>query len=569
MEPFIVDFAMQRGHEMLITRDPPFKRDDMDEIDLNMLQAETIPRLLRVDWLEVDGCIQLRYSLTGKRMLAQRLAAQPIGMMDYYELLLGVIEALDECRHYLLRENCCLLDERYLFVGERWSDVWLTYVPLRDGCAKQPFHEALLGLAARWGARVTDVEGGGLQMVLKLLEAPGSTLAGIRNAMLEWMGKTEAAGRERSPASQDSLYASGSASADIPSPSPSAAVGSASGTGRQNAGSGHAARRGFDSAVLTNPLARKSGNADSAAWPFQQNHDSGGPAFRGQSHEAEAGQAELTGYLDREWRTEEGKQADASRAKWLSGALTLVVCACCWRFVYLPSPGMEQLLICTGLTLLMLWGMVTLWSKLGSKRATLPILPLEDTMPEGNSDGLLWGQPQSAADADQGRQRVMGRGAGGMEGGQGRRTDSPDSRHPIGSGYSSGVWEAESEISAASDETTLLSDASAGGQALSGGNVMREYQGQSLRIALPIGISVIGRSAEISHIVDTADGVSRTHLELEWDGRQAKARDLASRNGSLLNGAPMVPYKLYELKHTDWIQLAGTDGPRYMLQYTD
>ncbi len=547
MEPFLVDFAMQRGHEMLITRDPPFKRSDMDEIDLNMLQAETIPRLLRVDWLEVDECIQFRYSLTGKRMLAQRLAAQPLRMMDYYELMLGVIEALDECRHYLLRECCCLLDERYLFVGERWSDVWLAYVPLREGCARQPYHEALLGLAARWGARVTEVEGGGLQMVLKLLEAQGSSLTSVRNAMLEWMGSH----------------------AGIALPDASAAIEPTVGTARPNAGSGQAGRRGFDAAIMTNPLARKSGDHDNAALSFRQDRDRVGSVFKEKPRAAEAGQAELTGYLDREWRTEEGKQADASRAKWLSGALTLVVCACCWRFVYLPSPGMEQLLICTGLTLLLLWGVVKLWSKLGRNRAPLPILSLEDTLPEQNSEGLLWGQSPSSADVDPGRQRAPGLGISGLDSDRDRRNDSSDSSHPIGSAYAQGNWEAATEIAAASDETTLLSDASSGGKAPGGGTVMREHQGQSLRIALPIGISVIGRSAEISHIVDTAEGVSRTHLELEWDGRQAKARDLASRNGSLLNGAPMVPYKLYELQRTDWIRLAGTDGPRYSLHDTD
>ncbi len=551
MEPFLVDFAMQRGHEMLITRDPPFKRGDMDEVDLNMLQAETIPRLLRVDWLEVDDCIQFRYGLTGTRMLAQRLAAQPLSMMDYYELLLGVIEALDECRHYLLRENCCLLDERYLFVGERWGDVWLTYVPLRDGCSRQPYHEALLSLAARWGARVTEVEGGGLQMVLKLLEAPGSSLTSIRNALLEWMGTR----------------------AGTPSPDARAAIERAYGTERPNVGSRHAGRKGFDAASMTNPLARKSGDDGNAARSSrQQDRERAGSAFRGQpqTHAAEGGQAELTGYLDREWRTEQGKQADASRAKWLSGALTLVVCACCWRFVYLPSPGMAQLLICTGLTLLMLWGMVTLWSKLGRNREKLAILPLEDMLPEENSEGLLWGQPQSGMHAaDQGRQRGPDQGISDWEDERGNWAGNPVAADPFGHGFGAGGRETNAEVSAASDETTLLSDATPGGKAPGGGSVMREHQGQSLRIALPIGISVIGRAAEISHIVDAADGISRTHLELEWDGQQAKARDLASRNGSLLNGAPMVPYKLYELEATDCIQLAGTDGPRYSLRHTD
>jgi len=563
LESFVVDYAMHRGHEMLITREPPFSRADMDEIDLHMLQAETIPRLLRVDWLEMDGCFQLRYSLTGKRMLSQRLMAQPLSMDDYYALLLGVIEALDECRHYLLRESCCLLDERYLFVGERWSDVWVAYVPLRDGCLKQPIHEALLGLAARWGARVTNVEGSGLQAVLKLLENPASTLSVLRNSLMAYRsGGLRQAGRSEEPEPS-----AGMAEGRLSAHSPAAMT--------------VAGRRGIDAAASTNPLVQHAG--------LDQDEDGKEPeqgmAARVPGKQAANGKplretspptpSEPAGFLDREWRTEQGVRTDASRAKWLSGALALLVCACCWRFVYMPAPGMGKLLVCLGLSLLLLWGVITLWGKLGPASEPLRSLPLDELDVEKDIGGLAWGQrPLAPADSrrNQGLERDSSeywQGPPQMAAGERGGDWAIDAVREGGEGQLeplSSVWETEYLASAAAaDETALLGDSSAALPAAEASWLMREHQGHTLRVPLQTGISVIGRSADIAHIVDTAEGVSRTHLEIEWDGGHIKVRDLASRNGSSLNGTAMVPYKLYELKRNDCIQLAGNGGPRYTL----
>ena len=566
MEPFAVDFAMQRGHEMLITREPPFMRADMDEIDLHMLQAETIPRLLRVDWLEVDGCFQLRYSLTGKRMLSQRLAAQPLGMDDYYALLLGVIEALDECRHYLLRESCCLLDERYLFIGEQWSDVRVAYVPLRDGCMKQSTSEALLGLAARWGARVADVDGSGLQAVLKLLENPASTLPVIRNSLLECMSGSRSAGRSHHSNPKQ--------------------TGAGSRPGLPPAGMKGAGRRGIDAAASTNPLAPKSGY-DGTAGAMEEERSADVASKQAKHGEQQMEllvplHTEPTGFLDREWRTEGGIRADASRAKWMSGALALLVCACCWRFVYMPQPGMETLLICIGLSLLLLWGVITLWSKLGRTNEPLRSIPLDELDAGQGGGDPSWGlksQPQRLLQFSAARRkRGLEQEAGPEAGPRPARTvsgaseaekdfDRDEIRHDEHGPPepSASLWETGFLTAAASDETALLGDSSAAARTAEEGWLMREHRGHTLRIPLQAGISVIGRSTDIAHIVDVAEGVSRTHLEIEWDDGRVKVRDLASRNGSSLNGAAMVPYKLYELQREDRIRLAGTEGPVYTL----
>jgi len=126
MERIQVDFAIQRGHEMIVQRDPPFARAELDEVDMQMLQAERPPGLLPVDWFEMDGSVTFRYAIDGRKLLPHRLITGPFGMNEYISLMLGIVEALDNCGHYLLRESCCLLEEKFLFVGGDWRDAALT-----------------------------------------------------------------------------------------------------------------------------------------------------------------------------------------------------------------------------------------------------------------------------------------------------------------------------------------------------------------------------------------------------------------------------------------------------------
>ena len=153
---------------MIVYRDPPFTREQMDEVDLNMLQAERMPHLLPIDWLELDGGMTFRFGIAGRRMLTHKLIAGPFGMADYLSLMLGLVDGLEACGHYLLREPCCLVHERYLFVGDDWSDVRFAYLPLRQPPTARSAREELLGLAVRLVGKVERVDGEGLQQALQI-----------------------------------------------------------------------------------------------------------------------------------------------------------------------------------------------------------------------------------------------------------------------------------------------------------------------------------------------------------------------------------------------------------------
>ncbi|HOW38418.1 MAG TPA: FHA domain-containing protein [Bacillota bacterium] len=69
---------------------------------------------------------------------------------------------------------------------------------------------------------------------------------------------------------------------------------------------------------------------------------------------------------------------------------------------------------------------------------------------------------------------------------------------------------------------------------------------------IPPGETSVGRSAECS-LVLSPQGVSRVHLRFRRDASGVTMEDTGSRNGTFLNGVPVV--EPVQLKHLDVIQL--------------
>lgn len=80
--------------------------------------------------------------------------------------------------------------------------------------------------------------------------------------------------------------------------------------------------------------------------------------------------------------------------------------------------------------------------------------------------------------------------------------------------------------------------------------------GEPIQIEISSDSFIIGRNEAAVHFVETALGVSRIHVEIvKINEASYGIKDLGSKNGSKLNGAPMVPYKLYALNEDDEITI--------------
>ncbi len=190
MQSFRIDFEMNQGHEMTIDRESGICRGELDEIELHMLHSEKIPYLLPVDWFELDGKVTFRYKLSGMKMLLHRLQQQPLTMEQYYTLILGVTDALFECKHYMLRPEGCLLDEQFIFTSERLHDIHLAYVPMKGGAEEQMIGAGdLLSLIVRFTSYIDKIDGEGLKRVLHHLTGKKWPLVELRATLLDLIGE--------------------------------------------------------------------------------------------------------------------------------------------------------------------------------------------------------------------------------------------------------------------------------------------------------------------------------------------------------------------------------------------
>jgi pSer/pThr/pTyr-binding forkhead associated (FHA) protein len=67
------------------------------------------------------------------------------------------------------------------------------------------------------------------------------------------------------------------------------------------------------------------------------------------------------------------------------------------------------------------------------------------------------------------------------------------------------------------------------------------------RIELNRPSFIIGRSSEVAQYIEKSEGASRVHAEISRASGGYILKDLDSRNGTLLAGEAMVPYKEYPL----------------------
>ena len=70
---------------------------------------------------------------------------------------------------------------------------------------------------------------------------------------------------------------------------------------------------------------------------------------------------------------------------------------------------------------------------------------------------------------------------------------------------------------------------------------------------IPEGKSIIGRGPDANLVLSNHVGVSREHCQLTYQQGSVLLEDLGSRNGTFLNGKPLM--KPTELKHQDYIQI--------------
>lgn len=559
MRSLKVDFCMNRGHEMIIDREAGIKRTELDELELQMLRSSTVPHLLPVDWLEIDGNCTFRYSLTEVMMLSHRLQREPLTMHNYYVQVLGLVDALIQCEEYMLRFDGCLLLDQFIFVGSGWQDIKLAYLPLAGEEAVSR-HTDLLATIVRWTSFVDKIDGSGLKRLLHLMNVSHWPIEELRAVLLDLIG-ARAEGEILEHCAADGNGAAAIAE-EVKRPT----------------GIAEEMRIGFAKVDVQKQFytyAQTDKQPESQPSQFHHATDNEQLAT---DLEKEQGKKHGIGESQSEQEKPEAVKKPSKFGLRIALLAALLCSAFVWRFVFLNDPNQQKLLI-SGAATLLLFGLAIFLRKGNSRifiksnedkfehhygtentdrHAAGVKLSTEFELHSGELRNNCWPFDKSsfsAAKNENSLQQVA------------EPLQQPFIETEAAVKLQQPAREVLSDKPGISEPTVLLArEEKQHADAATMSWLRRVWEGKEERVELIQPSFRIGRNDGPASYIEAAEGISRLHIEIERHSDGYCAKDLGSRNGSLLNGEQMIPYKQYKLEYGDQIQLAGKNGPVYELK---
>lgn len=556
----MIDFNNYNGHHMTLSGKEPFQKSELHELESNMLRDNVISMLLPLTWLEVNDELSFQYKIEGYRLLTHVLRKQPLTMLRYYSLLLSITDALATCYEYMLRPECCLIDEHVLYIDEQGDKLLLPYLPLLQPVYEQQGQQLLL-LAVRWAELVNDLDAEGYHRILYLLSEEKLAISPLRQLLLDLIH-------------MQSTYQTKSTDEKV-----------------NHNDKRHVVNRPALTVVdhglsATNPqindhspFAKEQDAPSTPLKPAQQQSYLGTPQ---QEAEQSVIEAQL---LDNHWHGLEDEKLynddTEEQMTWKHGLLVLVMLillALAWLQLYSANQTTDNLLLCVGISvgIIALLGVLLqkplrgLFAGSMQKRNKLQLateagwtssmMDLDDAVPAEKDDeqrassklySLLGLSHSNNAHSSQ------------------QVSDSSTERHD-----QSLQFDREQSLTPIQEQytrnngfdlaTVQLDEAQATSLLKKNDLVLkRSMNGMEEQIQIAGASFLVGRAEEGVHYREGAKGVSRIHIEFELVNGKLHVKDAGSRNGTFLNGQLMIAYKSYPLNNGDKLQLASREGPIY------
>ncbi|MFC5470340.1 DUF6382 domain-containing protein [Cohnella suwonensis] len=546
MSKLTARFEQNRGHYMIVERDPPFAREEMNDVQLQMMKRCEIPGLLQLETIEQDGNLSLRYGLGGNRMLSEALRTSRWTMEELMGALCALGETLESCRHYMLDADRIRLLDEYMFVGESWSDLKFIYLPIDMPTLFRA--DDMERLIIRWVMRVEEPDGRAMQSLLRLVCSPGFVPIALCRYARDYL-----AGGGGGNAADLSSFRFDERKGELPYKEIRTEEGSDNRKGNSALADGKS--RSWDllqpDSDALHPESELWGNHGDSPW----------------GHHAEVSDGNALAELgDRGPAT----RIDLGRWQTLIGCSAAVFIACLWRFAY-GGGSDARLIVCAGLTLAVIAVVAYLWN--GARSASSAS---SESRGGRTKDDDPYARSKNEMDSRQGfyEEEADERPIFGDSAFDSRFPSFRDERER-GSPAESARLMANDDPARRQDRerseppaTTWLPGRESRTMLLQderptdpGETYCLIWQSSETVRRVPLGGAsvVIGRSAEAAQHVDETKGVSRAHVELVREENTWKAKDLGSRNGSKLNDKPMAPYEWYPLREGDRLNLAGSE----------
>lgn len=161
------DFISGGGTHLIIT--PPADRElKIIPHQVQMLKRNRIPGLLPFDCEDWNGTHRLFYDVTSKRNLFMALRAMAPDQAAVLETAYRLVKIVTDSAAYLLNETHYVLQEDFIYVGDRTAEPLLIYLPVEQP-DKPPLAEELRRLILRLLSCARTLEGGHIPRLVDAL----------------------------------------------------------------------------------------------------------------------------------------------------------------------------------------------------------------------------------------------------------------------------------------------------------------------------------------------------------------------------------------------------------------
>ncbi|MEC0204119.1 DUF6382 domain-containing protein [Paenibacillus lautus] len=606
-----VDFKQNGGTIMVLDRAEGIQSSELNHVQLGMIRSSRIPHFLKLHMKEVDYKVTLEYDITGKKMLSQALKSERMTLTEYFGLLLQIVTALEDSKLYMLQPENYILHEDYLFIegSLHLGTLYLTYVPV---AATEPsgtrLPVLLKELMTRLLASVTELKGGGIQALMSFCSEQSFNLPGLKKLVVELLaGEGE---DHRTVSRANAAVPSGLNQGSPYTDSQSSSMGSKPAFAFTEPARGRTAMPQTESDIFTDKQSLIRGLAERTNEMFRKI----GKSEEMNSHAGRSPLVSTPSWLpdtdtdDTNSETSDNDKTSPVRTYILLGCL--LAAAGAWRLLYMNQPTPLMLGLSVGITILLAAVTWLCWTgklQLLSRRSgdwsgSLPMFESTELSPQEHSkwksvprfqadplSGLLGDNSETdagkaAAELEEGKENWRWRVKSPVNSERDHYSAGYPVQSPQGHAYSR-----SSEAAAAVDDaygeegdyyaqlpqrTEMLSFPGGGGATVllspetavrpPGQHSVRDYlelnepnAANPQRIELHQPHFIIGRSPDVAQFVAQGVGTSRAHVELSRESGGYVLKDLGSRNGTILKGESMVPYKEYPLMEGDVFIIAG------------
>ncbi|WP_188453578.1 DUF6382 domain-containing protein [Virgibacillus oceani] len=182
---FHVDYDQANGLYMKLrkSKDKGFDNHDFENLQLKMIQSNTIPRLIPMSFEEINGESTIFYRLEGLRQLRPISKEKPLTMQEYYALFINIVQALQDSSNYMLSDQQYVLNEDFIYIGNGYHQVYLTYLPMNKIKNKSSIYEELKKLILNMASEVQGLKGVQFKMILSYIKDPGFSLQGLKQLL--------------------------------------------------------------------------------------------------------------------------------------------------------------------------------------------------------------------------------------------------------------------------------------------------------------------------------------------------------------------------------------------------